>query len=282
MKGIIALDIDGTITIPGHRIAPEVIHYLHELARQKWQILIITGRTLKLSQHVVHDFTFPYYLAVQNGAILLEMPLQRIVAKKYLHKDILPIMHQICEGEPTDCVIYAGCEHQDLCFYRPQYFSDELREYIQKRSLAVNELLREVSSFDLLDFDQFPSIKCFGLHQPALTVAQRIEKQLGLHVPLIRDPFNPTYYVAQATHSDVSKGHVLQNLKSMLGSPQVVIAAGDDYNDNSMLAVANIKVVMASAPADMLSQADIIAPPAEKLGIISGLQEALLLSKKHG
>ena len=54
-----------------------------------------------------------------------------------------------------------------------------------------------------------------------------------------------------------------------------VIAAGDDYNDEPMLEAADIKVVMATAPADLLSKADIIAPAASEDGIICGLEAAI-------
>jgi hydroxymethylpyrimidine pyrophosphatase-like HAD family hydrolase len=42
-----------------------------------------------------------------------------------------------------------------------------------------------------------------------------------------------------------------------------------------MLESANIKVVMATAPQDLLKMADIIAPAAQKFGIIQGLQQAI-------
>ncbi|MBA3958499.1 MAG: HAD family phosphatase [Parachlamydiaceae bacterium] len=279
MKGIIALDIDGTTTVPGQPITQEVVSYLKNLTRDKWQLLFITGRTLHGSQELLSDLPFPYFLAVQNGAIILDMPSKKIVSRKYLHKSIIPMMHEICDGEPTDFVIFAGCERQDFSYYRPQYFSDELRKYINARAATFRETWRTVQSFDELDFDEFPSVKCFGLHHPSLKVAQRIEKQLGLHVPVIRDPFNSEYFVVQATHSEVSKGHALRTLQELLSNDGVVIAAGDDYNDCTMLDAADIKVVMATAPADMLMRADIVAPPAEQHGLIAGLNAAIVMAQ---
>jgi hydroxymethylpyrimidine pyrophosphatase-like HAD family hydrolase len=42
-----------------------------------------------------------------------------------------------------------------------------------------------------------------------------------------------------------------------------------------MLASADISVVMATAPSDMLAKADVIAPPAIHHGLIAGLKEAI-------
>jgi Cof subfamily protein (haloacid dehalogenase superfamily) len=280
MKGMIALDIDGTLTVPGHPISNEIVRYLAQLVHEKWVILIITGRNFQWAHNVLKVLSFPYYLAVQNGAIVLEMPAKKIIDKKYLGKHIIPIMQEVCKGEPTDFVIYSGCEYDDLCYYRPKFFSDDLLKYVQARAEAFGETWQPVNSFESIGLEKFASVKCFGLHKPALEIAARIEDTLGLHVPLIRDPFNEEYYVAQATHPDVSKGRAVQDLAKTLGIREPIIAAGDDYNDRSMLAVATTKVVMATAPKDMLLEADIIAPSAADNGLIAGLHAAQEHSRK--
>lgn len=274
MKGIIALDIDGTTAVPGYPIAQEVITFLKELVEKHWSIVFVTGRSLK-GCRVLHDLAFPYYVAVHNGAIIVEMPSGRVVAKKYLDFSILPIMQEICKGEPTDFVIFAGCEHNDLSFYRPKHFSDDLLEYLKARTTAYKEVWRAVHSFEDIGIENFPSVKCFGLHAPAKSLAKRIEDRLGLHVPLIRDPFDAGYYVAQATHPEVNKGQALRDLSALLGNTGRTIAAGDDYNDCPMLDSADISVVMATAPPDILLMADIVAPPVEQHGLIAGLKLAI-------
>lgn len=280
MKGIIALDIDGTAAVPGQAIAHEVALYLKQLMHDQWQLIFITGRSYQFGCRALHPLSFPYFLAVQNGAILLEMPSKNIVGKKYLDRSIIPAMQEICEGTPSDFVIYAGIEHQDRCFYREQHFSPVLLDYLKERTKAFQETWIPLPSFEHLDIDAFPSVKCFGLERSAIEIAQRIEQELGLHVPLIRDPFNFDYFVAQATHPKVNKGQAIHDLEFLLNCEGPIIAAGDDYNDSSMLAVADIKVVMSTAPAELQQVADVIAPQASEHGIIAGLNAALELLKK--
>ncbi len=275
MKGIIALDIDGTITVEHHSIEPEVVRYLSGLAAEGWKMIFITGRTFHWGYSVLRFFPFPYDFAVQNGAIILEMPTRRIVSKKYLHSSIFPVMDSICKEEPGDYIVYAGYEHGDRCFYRPERFDPPLLDYLKQRTRQFEETWIPVHSFADLEVQEFPSVKYIGLNPSAQRIAQKIEEHLGLHVPLIRDPFNAEYYVAQATHALVSKGHAVMDFKKIIGCTGPVIAAGDDNNDRTMLAVADAKVVMASAPQDMLAMADVIAPPATERGIIAGLTEAI-------
>lgn len=275
MKGLIALDIDGTITTQGEPIPREVVNYFRSLESDGWKFMFITGRTFQWAYQVLEEIKIPYYFAVQNGAITLKMPSRTIINKRYLERDILPMMEEICENEPSDFVIYTGCENLDRCYYRPQQFSKTLLDYLLARTAAFKETWLQVPAFDAADCQKFASVKSFGDYASAERMVKKIESRLGLHVPLIRDPFDESYYVAQATHPLVSKGQSLKDLVALIAHTGPIIAAGDDNNDRSMLAAANIKIVMATAPQDMLAEADVIAPAAINKGIIEGLTLAL-------
>lgn len=278
MKGIIALDIDGTITDDRHTISRDVVDYLESLSCDGWRLIFITGRTFKWGYEVLQYLNCPYYMAVQNGAIILEMPQRNIKAKKYLNKSIFPAMEAACKGEPSDFAVYTGYEHKDICYYRPDRFNAEMREYLARREVALKETFIPVNSFDEMDITEFPSVKAWGWLESANRIAKRIENSIGLHVPVIHDPFQHDHYVAQATHAHVSKGYAVKDFKKIVGNPRIIIAAGDDNNDRSMLEEAHIKVVMSTAPKDMLATADIIAPPASQNGIIKGLKDAIAIA----
>lgn len=279
MRGTIALDIDGTLT-DGPHLPPNVIDYLKSLADNGWRLVFITGRTFQSGVATLQLLPFTYYFAVQNGAIILEMPNQRILSKKYLDRSIFFELDAICQEEPSDFVIYGGFENQDHCFYRPKQFSPDLMRYLQQRIEAYKEIWHPLESYEEMELETFPSVKCFGRYPSAKKLSQRIEERLGLHVPVIRDPFGTfhfgeEYYVVQATHQAISKGQALLDVISLTGERGKVIAAGDDYNDVPMWKAADVRVVMATAPQDLQEQADIIAPPASEEGIIKGLEAAI-------
>jgi HAD superfamily hydrolase (TIGR01484 family) len=277
MKGIIALDIDGTITAEPNSIPIDVVDYFQELANEGWLFIFITGRTFQLANQVLNFFNFPFYMAVQNGAIILEMPSKTVIAKNYLKKDILPIMENLCQHEPTGFVVYSGFENNDLCYYRSSDFSKEILSLLKQRCIALKEEWIDLPSFDDLPIADFASVKSFGLYESALAITNQIEQLLGLHVPLMKDPFLKNYYVVQATESSVTKGSALRKFINLQSVSLKVIAGGDDNNDKSMLETADIQIVMANAPQDMLLKADVIAPPASEKGIIKGLVEAIQL-----
>lgn len=277
-KGLIALDIDGTITTDMQAIPKNVVSYLYELHKQGWRFVFITGRTFDFGDRVLNVLPFGYYYAVQNGAILFSMPRKEILAKKYLDKSIVPLMDKICKEEPTDFVIYAGFEWDNQCFFRKSHFSPQLLNYLEERQKAFHENWTDIPSFSELPIDEFPSIKCFGRQDSAQNIADQIETHLNLHVPVIKDPFCHDYYVVQATHPDVNKGKTLRHIIERT-QPKMVIAAGDDLNDLSMFSEAHIAVAMENAPNELKSKAHIIAPPASLSGIVEGLQQALAYGK---
>lgn len=273
--GLIALDIDGTITAEMQAIPASVISFFHHLHTKGWSFVFITGRTYDFGYDILKELPFDYYYAVQNGAILLEMPSEKIISKKYLDKSIFPVLELICEGEETDFVIFAGKEHNNKCFFRPHKFSDRMQTYLQARCVGYGETWTEIETFAELPIHEFPSVKLFGNYEAAMRIAEKIEKELNLHVPVIRDPFDPNIYVIQGTHSDISKGFALRDVIALGGHTGKIIAAGDDLNDLSMYEFADVTIAMGTAPEVLKNAAMIVAPAAHQQGIIEALQKAI-------
>lgn len=274
-KGLIALDIDGTLTADKHSIPIEVIEFLSSLEKKGWAFIFITGRPFEWGYQTLQAIPFPFIFAVQNGALLLELPSKKIINRHYLTPDIIPPLDSICKAHGTDFVVYSGYENEDLCYYRTDYFSSDMLDYLMHRKQFLVEKWLEVSSFNDLPVQVFTSFKCFAQEKQAHDLSLEIERQLGLHSPPIRDPFRADYYIIQATHPQASKGMVLQEILTAANFKGPVIAAGDDNNDYGMLQAAHIKIAMADAPPNLLAIADIISPSAAERGLIQGLTHAI-------
>ncbi len=72
-----------------------------------------------------------------------------------------------------------------------------------------------------------------------------MEKNAGLHVPVIADPVIKGSFVAQGTLTN--KGDVIDVVRKIKGAG-ALIAAGDDRNDLEMLMKADIKSGCRTAP----------------------------------
>lgn len=273
--GWIALDIDGTITDDSHHAPREVVRFLHAVQKKGWELIFITGRTFSFAYRVVKEFDFPFYLAVQNGADILSMPDQKLIARHYLDQRMIPILERAYEGEKEDFIVYAGYQHGDFCYYRPQYFSAQLTEHLQKIMALSLEPWKSVSDFNFDQESSFPLAKCLGTKESMQRVNALLQTCPDVSATMIRDPLGENIYLNLVTTKQATKGHALQIVKQMVGDTGPVIAAGDDLNDVSMLLPADIRIVMASAPLEMHSLATILAQHGAEHGIISALKKAI-------
>lgn len=275
MRGVLALDIDGTLTNEAHSMPPRVAQELIRYANEGWTLFFITGRTFKWAQPLFKDLGVPYYLALQNGALLIKMPERQILARNYLN---LSILDKVGEYSP-DCAIFSGFENDDVVYYRRDRFNKEELDYLDYRKNLLKESWIDTADFSRLPFSSFASLKWIG-KQEKLDKIIRDAEEHGLHLPLNRDPVQEGFFVAQGTHVNATKGQVLKDwLQTATNLKGPVIAAGDDANDLPMLLEADVKVVMEGAPEELLRLATVIAPPVLKEGIIQGLKWAI---EKYG
>ncbi len=255
---MLALDIDGTLTSSLKKIPEEVVSFLRE---SQMPICLITGRHFPSIEPLLKQIDFPYLLALQNGAKVMEMPAQKVLFTQYLTADMLPSLLLKC----ADPILYS----ETVCYWRPGRHTEKMQTYLTKRMNAMSEVWVEIDSLIPSPKKAFPAVKWIVEEK---MVSQILEGLQGIDVEVssIRDPFDRNFCVVQVTKAN--KGSIVKWLKNTFGEP--VIAAGDDYNDLSMLENADISIAMATAPKEVREVADIIAPSAKEMGIIEGLSHA--------
>lgn len=264
--GLLAIDIDGTLTHEAHRVSPEVIDALERFVSEGWALYFITGRNFSWAMRVLSQLKVPFYLAVLNGALILEMPSARVMRKTYLAKEDLLDLDHLLAQEHHDYLLYSGNEGQDKVYHRKAPSA-----YMQKRAQHLNEEWVHVTDFASLPFSDFPTIKWVGEREKLEGIAAQVVKKFGWYVPVIRDPVDHDFCLAQASSPKANKGIALE----LMAHHRPVIAAGDDLNDLPMLMLADVKVVMYDAPPALKEIADVIAPSVYQNGLIDGLKEAM-------
>ncbi len=275
MKGWIALDIDGTVTNDLHRIPDEVTSYLATLSDSGWQILFITGRAFLTAYPLLQKLSFPYFLAVQNGADLISMPERRLIRRLYLDQSILPLLETIYTNCAEDFLVYGGYDRGDICYYRPHRFSDTVGPYLEKLKGGFSSKWVQVDHFNFPEIATFPVIKCFGVEKEMQGVAEMIQKETRCHATTIHDRFSGRFHLTMITHIEATKGEALQAAVGRHNSFPI-IAAGDDFNDETMLDIADLRIVIRTAPEAMHKKAHILADSAAECGIIGALKQAVL------
>lgn len=277
-KGIIVFDIDGTLTHRLDQIDPRVVKMLEHLVLSNWQVALFTGRIFSFAYPLVQHFSFPYLLAVQNGADILEMPQKKRVRRCYLDEQVLPMIEEACQGEEEDFIIHAGIDQGDFCYYRKERFSPKMLEYLQIRESLSNAPWRN-GPFVFKQGTTFPLINTFGKKQAMERIQKKIQMLDGVEISMIQDPVDPLYYLNLITHPQANKGEALLFVKQAY-QVSFTIAAGDDQNDLKMLQAADLAIAVDGAPPALLKIADVIAKKPEQLGIIDAVEEAMARARR--
>jgi len=278
-KGLIALDIDGTVTAVRDHMPHEVAHYLEQLHEDGWQILFVTGRTFHWSVHLLGALRFSYCLGCHNGALLCSMPEKIILERHMLTRNDVAAIEAILNRFGTSGIIYAGPEHGEATYYFPSKIPLEQQQHLEGRRLILQEKWKEIACVEELPDHHYLAIRCSEKKERAHEIAMAIEEELEFPAPRMMDSYNANYSVVQVTQRNATKGAALMRAQEVFHYPRPVIAAGDDFNDIALLQAAEIKIAMSTAPEELLALADVIAPSAKENGIIKGLQEAILKIK---
>jgi HAD superfamily hydrolase (TIGR01484 family) len=273
-KGIIALDIDGTVTVSKHSMEMEVADYLNSLIGKGWCLIFLTGRTYAFALPILSSLRGEYFFSPQNGASLYKMPVKEEIFRNYLPVSLLQVLDPLFKKHMSGLLVESGRENDDICYYKPADFNKREMEYLAFRQKIAPEKWIPVNAFHSLPIQEFAVGKYFAKKETALNISKEILLSMNLSVIVIRDPFRQGYYLAHINALGASKGAILEIFKKR--EPHLpVISAGDDYNDLEMLEKSMIKIVMKNGPEKLHKLADVLAPPASEQGIIKGLEEAI-------
>ena len=275
-KVVFASDIDKTLTDERHLIPDEVVNYLEELYKSGWEIVLLTGRTFSFAMMSVEKISFPFYLAVQNGAEVLKMPERKIIFQNFLPKSVANAIDELYHHYPEDFLIYSGLEKGDFCYYRTLKFTPPFLDYLEKLKRIVPAEWVEVKAISEISQKSFPLIKCLGDFQSLQKIQAKLSDIDTATTSLILDSVDPLLPILLVTHNEVNKGIIFKKIYNMFGWTCPIIAAGDDNNDIPLLQIADIGIAMKTGSKELQLHADILATSSLDRAIIPALEEAKL------
>lgn len=281
MDKIIALDIDGTLTAEKHAISMPVIEALIALEKSGWNFIFATGRPFSWAHQTLGGLPFPYALTIQNGALTLAMPSQKILDRCYIGHETIVEFSRFMQAKTKGFGIYGGYEGEDRCYYFPKLLSAEDLRYVQLRCKALQEEWIALNCIEELPLLECSALKSFFEKEDVLHFSKELEEKFHFHAPAILDPFTePTFtphYVVQITAKQADKGLALKRyVEKQKSQPRALIVAGNDRNDLPLFKhfPHAFKIAMSDSPDELKKLADFIAPSASVDGILHGLEKA--------
>jgi 5-amino-6-(5-phospho-D-ribitylamino)uracil phosphatase len=275
-KGLICLDIDGTITSDKYSIPEIVLKYLEKRHKQGWKIALLTGRSYVFSKKILSQFSYDFYFSTQNGANVLKMPQKENLYENYLLNETLEILKKNIDLKDQAVVIYASLEDGGDCYFLKDHLSLDKKDYVDE--LFRRQGTKSFALKKLTDFknEKFPLIKFIGTFADISSINEKVLKLEKFQTVVIKDPFDTRFYVLMISNKNCSKGTAVKFLKENCLNGGKIICAGNDKNDFSMFEYSDVKIAMPSSPDEMIESADIISPSVEENGIMHALDQAIL------
>ena len=269
-KGIIALDLDGTLLNSKKELSEGNLAALKKAADAGWEIVPTTGRFYGGMPDFIRGLPFVHYAITINGAYVedllegneiytAEMPYkQAIDIMKYLDK--LPVIYD-CYMDNDAFMTEALKAKVDEIVENPRIrkmFYDlrkpvpELKEFLENRGQDVQKIQFFTKDADL-----------------RLHLLEELPKVFENIAVSSSSPQNIEINQAKAT-----KGLALIALAEYLGLDRSkTIAMGDGLNDTSMLEEAGIGIAMANGCDEALDAADWVTSHCDEDGVAKAIEK---------
>ncbi len=277
IKGIIALDLDGTLLNSKKELTPRSRAALQAAAEAGWEIVPTTGRFYGGMPAEIRGLPFVNYTITINGAEAAEVASGKVIYKSELpleltleimeYLDSLPVIYDCYQGNEA-FMTSAQKELIDATVANPHYrkMLHELRQPVGELKDFLRRHGQDIQKTQFFTAD--PALRLRLLEE----LPQRFE---GLCVS------SSVAENVEINSAHANKGEALLALAAYLGLEQKdTVAFGDGLNDLSMLAMAGVGVAMSNACPEAKAAADMLAPSCDEDGVACIIERICL--KKEG
>lgn len=265
MYRLLAIDLDGTLlTPPPHKhITPRTYNALHQAAEAGMIIVIATGQTLSVLQHVCADLPLKAPQIIENGAIIADVHSGTIFYERLM---------------PPDLILPALNTLRMLGLYRAYHTLH--RVYVDQDTPRARNWYRPpvppaIEVEDVANLFPLSCIKITGIGEESTLREKRRELERifegKLHVT------QSSFDIVELLHPEVSKGNALSLIAADLDvRPEEIVAFGDNHNDIGMLQLAGLGVAMGNAHEEVKAAADYVTLSNAQDGVAVVIEEIIL------
>lgn len=254
-------DMDGTLLDAQATLSPLSMELLNRAIAAGTMFTVATARTPATVDVIMRGVDMRLPAIVMTGAAWWHFDSQSYSHVKYMGADNAAAVLAAFDRHGVVPFVYTLDTRK-----RPEklsvYFSEstpsatdssfiEQRRHLPLKTFYIGETV---------SYDRLPYTVLFfasGMRDALRSVAEDISRATDCSVSVYDDIYNPGVGLIEVFGAGVSKANALTELKRELGCDRLVVF-GDNLNDLSMFAVADVSVAVGNALADVRKAADIV------------------------
>ena len=265
---LLALDLDGTLTNSKKQITPHTLETLIRAQQEKGlKLILASGRptygVAPLANALQLD-KFGGFILAYNGGEIINWRTHEIMYKNLLDHDVLPYLYECAKKNDFAIVTY---ENEYVLTEKPD------DEYVLKEALLNVMKIKKVDNF--LEAVRHPIAKCLIVGEP--THLAILEKEMQEQLKDRMGVFRSEPYFLELVPKGIDKARSLSVLLEELElKREELMAAGDGFNDLSMVRFAGMGVAMANAQDVVKENADFITLSNDEDGVAYAVEKFIL------
>jgi len=258
---LIALDLDGTLLDPQHRISSTNAAAVAACVAGGARVLIATGRTFTSARPYIADLRLVGPQITLNGAVFADLDGNQMMMRRHLTADLLADVTAMLEERSLPYTVFGPST-----IYAPlgMAYTDILERYGEPPAV-------QLSRAEMLGVTDAIKVLTFLAPGP---LDDELAELMGDRFEVTRT--GPQFF--EFLPPGVTKGSALAELMARYEVPrEEVLVIGDGENDISMFGVAGLSVAMGDAPDLVKSHASDITATCAADGVALALQRHVLL-----
>ncbi|MFN3237250.1 MAG: HAD family hydrolase [Pseudomonadales bacterium] len=262
---ILALDLDGTLALPDHKVSERTRAALHELHNDGVAVTIATGRRYRSARYVMENLGLETY-CVCNGGALVKDPAQNTLSSTPFAEDQYQVI--------VDCARKSGvalsAQRDAHMLGGSDFVIDNavIWNHVNHRYFTDNQ--DNAISGDLLAHpDQYLVFGAYDSEPKLRQMCELIAAQAPDLNTILVSLTESDFYYCEITLNIVDKWHGLSHLLGHLDlNANNVCAVGDELNDVAMVRAAAHGVAMANGHDELKSIANFVCGHNEEDGLL--------------
>lgn len=290
MYKLMAIDLDGTLLNSMGEVSENTRKALKEAKKNGTEVVLSSGRPISSTESLAIELGVDNYLISGNGAAVYDIKEQKILYDRFLSKEQVLSIAQICEENSffynvyTEDEVIASSLNYNVLFYH----KENVKKVEEKRT-HINVVQNIAQYIEQSGKERFLKITvCDESKFIFNSIMKRLKEIQGIDVLEVEymsrkkiksgtDNIDIQYYYTEITNENVNKWTAIEFLLNKLNiKKEEVIAIGDNMNDKEMIVEAGLGVVMGNSNPTMKQLGDVIVADNNSEGVLEAINRFIL------